>query len=536
MTTIVRKEYETQHCRLAIEGPGEAEKGPGEAVHAEYRFENPERTVSGDRAFLESSIKAVSFHAKTLLGSVRFRVPEGDLAPLVSVERVHANCHRLIVRPERGDVAISDGSHAIDLTLVQFFDLVEVVDRLLADRDALPEWRLEAAIAPLSRRYALNARSSQQTVPAIVGISSVLVAGFVAAMMPVPEVEPPKPRETEEVVEIDSGTDPAGDAESENGSENGSEDGSDTASEGPAVPDPGEVAAPAASDDEEIAAREVRQALEALQPALSRAESDSARRSERDSEEDARTDADEIGTADAIDPGLLLDPLETSPQVTDPNQIEALTWYLYEQILQGWTPQELDEDAIFQVAVGEDGAVLGYRPGSEEAKTLEAETPLPNLLYVPTGGKIAERERDRESVAWLRVVFAEYGGLEIGPWFGIAEEAEPLPLLPDERQAKARGALFEKLDAAWQGELREEPEFEESLVYEVWVNEAGEVLGYESEDFNAEDYAEDIPLPDLVDPAAIVGRSQAGKIVPAAIAILTVEFFPNGTFDVRVEE
>lgn len=98
------------------------------------------------------------------------------------------------------------------------------------------------------------------------------------------------------------------------------------------------------------------------------------------------------------------------------------------------------------------------------------------------------------------------------------------PLITDADQLQSLNQqLYDQVDQAWQTT----PTFSEDLIYRVGVSAQGEIVGYQPENQAAVDFAEDVPLLDLlrVPPAGEPGAQQP-------LAQYRVIFTPDGTLEV----
>lgn len=193
--TIQRK-YSLPSCVLAIEGlndmatsasPTDGRPVLSMLVNVECHFPNSgQPPLSGGREFLESLVKSASTYTQELLSKVPVR--QAAKSELVQLQRLANHRHQLIVR----DTPQAVEPIKIDLTTVQLFDLVEAVDQLLADSRTLPDLSLQ--IRPISKRYVTSRQDvAKQAVPAALGVSSLAIAAIAFFLVPIPEVQPPKP-------------------------------------------------------------------------------------------------------------------------------------------------------------------------------------------------------------------------------------------------------------------------------------------------------------------------------------------------------
>jgi hypothetical protein len=197
----IKRQYILPNCTLTLEGFGETteaeelietEQTPmGILVNAECHFVGSERFISGGGVFFENLVKAVSSYAQEFLSGLPHPQESQADSPAIKIESVdNKYLHRLTVEPE----AETDREKVeIDLTTVQLFDLVEAIDRVLSDRNTLPD--LSFQMQPLSRRYRKPEEPLiERVTPVAVGVASLAVAAAAFLMIPPPEVKEPKPQ------------------------------------------------------------------------------------------------------------------------------------------------------------------------------------------------------------------------------------------------------------------------------------------------------------------------------------------------------
>lgn len=192
--TIQRK-YSLPSCVLVVEGLNDmATITDGRPVlsmlvNVECHFPNSQQPpLSGGREFLESLVKSASSYTQEFLSKIPHRQAQDREQELVHLQKLDNHRHQLLVRSTPQAVE----QVKIDLTTVQLFDLVEAVDQLLADSRTLPDLSLK--ISPISKRYVTSRQDmAKQAVPAAVGVSSLAIAAIAFFLVPIPEVQPPKP-------------------------------------------------------------------------------------------------------------------------------------------------------------------------------------------------------------------------------------------------------------------------------------------------------------------------------------------------------
>ncbi len=200
--TIQRK-YSLPSCILILEGLSDANAAPptdgrslvSMLINAECHFPNSgQPPLTGGRDFLESLVKAVSAYAQEFLSQVPHGEARNFEQELVHVQKAEKNRHRLTVRTNETDTNANSAPTpvSVDLTTVQLFDLVEAIDQFLADSRTLPN--VSSAFVPVSKRHVASRQNmAKQAVPATIGLSSLAIAAIAFFLVPIPEVQPPKP-------------------------------------------------------------------------------------------------------------------------------------------------------------------------------------------------------------------------------------------------------------------------------------------------------------------------------------------------------
>ncbi|MBW4663732.1 MAG: DUF4335 domain-containing protein [Chroococcus sp. CMT-3BRIN-NPC107] len=194
--TIQRK-YSLPSCVLVVEGLNDgATITDGRpilsmVVNVECHFPNSEQpSLSGGRDFLESLAKSTSIYTQEFLSKIPHRQAQSE-PELVQLHQLNNRRHQLVVRSNPKSESTTD-LVKLDLTTVQLFDLVEAVDQLLVDNRTLPDLSLK--LSPISKRYVTSRQDvAKQAVPAALGVSSLALAAIAFFLVPIPEVQPPKP-------------------------------------------------------------------------------------------------------------------------------------------------------------------------------------------------------------------------------------------------------------------------------------------------------------------------------------------------------
>ena len=220
-----------------------------------------------------------------------------------------------------------------------------------------------------------------------------------------------------------------------------------------------------------------------------------------------------------------LEKVLSAPEITDPTLVRFLQRRLYNKLDQAWKNRgSLNENLQYRVGVGKDGAIVGYKPVDQTPIEASKQTPLPDLLYIPATGSIA----NQEPLAQFRVVFNK-GILQISPWRGYKGKPSLGPEITDSAVLKGlNDKLYEQIRQSWRGTST----FPRELVYRVAVTENGDIADYEPNNQPAWDYAKETPLESLIKPeAAGIGQQEAGS-AQKPLAQFRVVFKPSGVLEV----
>jgi hypothetical protein len=201
----IRRQYSLPNCTLILDGLSDGNATTGIAdprpvmsslYNAECHFVGCEQPLFGGRDFLTSLVATVSSYAQELLSGVTHPIPTSTSNSLVSLARgSRDDIHTLNANPdpnnkEMGSTGLlTNGKPTqIQLSTVQLFDLVEAIDRFLADKRTLPD--LKVPLKPVTK--ALAKPMSAQATSAGVGVASLIVASLIGYAIPAPKVSAPK--------------------------------------------------------------------------------------------------------------------------------------------------------------------------------------------------------------------------------------------------------------------------------------------------------------------------------------------------------
>lgn len=218
----------------------------------------------------------------------------------------------------------------------------------------------------------------------------------------------------------------------------------------------------------------------------------------------------------------------TAAEITDPTQLKSLQRKLYGKLDEAWKERgQVGENLEYRVAVGQDGAIIGYKSVNDAAGgDASRKTPLPDLLYKPTTGSIASSE----PLAQYRVVFNNRGVLQVSPWRGFTDKPSLGPEITEaDKISKLNNQLYDQLRKEW----TTTPIYQRDLTYRVAVTEDGVIADYEPTNQPASDYVKETPLERLIKPdAAGQDPKRAGAVPQKPLAQYRVVFRQNGVLEV----
>ena len=199
----IKRQYSQPNCILVLEGLEDASEAEVDILdgqspmstlmNAECNFVNSNQKLSGGSVFLENLSQAVSTHAQGLLSGLSHPPTASTEYPQIHIEKIPNNhLHRLTLEPEPNS---GESKQTIDLTTVEFFDLLDTVDQMYSDRLTLPNLSLK--LQALSKRYRQPEQPFvERATPAVLGVASLALASVIFFLIPPPQIPEPKP-ETE---------------------------------------------------------------------------------------------------------------------------------------------------------------------------------------------------------------------------------------------------------------------------------------------------------------------------------------------------
>lgn len=464
----IQRQYSLPNCTLILEGLNETNGNGGQEarpllsilMNAECYFVGQPTPLRGGRDFFESLVLTVSRYAQEFLSAVH--VPALDshqhkiADPLVQIQKVEGDRHRLIVRNAEASVPGQVGPIQLDLSTVQLFDLVEAIDQFFADTQTLPN--LSCQLTPAHRRHATNQEPvAKRAVPLVLGASSLALTSVAFFFLPIPPVQRPEPSPK-------------------------------PATSGPTKQPTPAPASPGATPQNQS---------KSLPP-----------------------EASPTPTATVATP--------TTPAVlaiTDPAQLGPLSQRLYSKIDQVWkTRPSFQQNLVYRVSVSQDATIIGYKPVNAAALDYASQTPLLNLVAVPT----SEKPASQGPLAQFKVVFTPRGVLEVSPWYGYPPGPQTSTAASNQSGGEITNAvqleelsttLYKEINTAW----RARPTFDLDLVYQVKTTKDGAIASYEPINSAAVNYTQEVPLPGLA-------KGEPANSEP--LARFRVVFKPSGVLQV----
>jgi hypothetical protein len=458
----VQRQYTLPHCNLVLEGLSADANDPlsplAVLMNAECHLPGAtDATLTGGREFLDSLVAAVSRYGQQLLSGVAYPTLPSVVPPPVEVKPGDGPYHHLIVHQQPLGEPLSDSNVQppldIKLTTVQFYDLMEAVDQLLADTQTLPD--LTARFQAVSRRLVRPTEPvAQRAAPAALGAAALAAAALALFFVPPPEFEPSRPgSESNTPAEsspnsLETNPNPAAELAT-------AESDLESLENAPAITNPGTIA---------LLSSDVTRRLQEAWADAPRPSGDLAYRMVVSEDGDilgykyendlalaevdntplpeltfvpvagaepvrepvaqfiatftpagdvvveptsAAAETARAGTARAETAAAELPAIET--KVTNGDRIRALNSALYDDILADLEPLSANEALRFRVRLTESGQVVGYEPVNAAAGLLATETPLPGL--------VTATDSDLDQVDF-QVVFTTSGVLQVSPWDG----------------------------------------------------------------------------------------------------------------------
>lgn len=214
--------------------------------------------------------------------------------------------------------------------------------------------------------------------------------------------------------------------------------------------------------------------------------------------------------------------LDSTPEITDPQELDSLRQQVSQQIDQAWKDRDgFPQDLVYRIGVAKDGAIVGYKTVNEAANTYAKQTPLLDLVY-----QSVQRADKPESIAQFKVVFTPSGVAEVAPWKEVMTPPvnDSTEITDVEVIKELQPKLYDQIDKAWKAP----PTFKQDVMFRVRVKADGSIADYRPESQAAADAVQELPLAQLGRPEADGGSVGAQE----PLALFKVVFKPSGTLEV----
>lgn len=450
----VRRQYRLPSCTLTVEGltasSSDLQSPLTVLMNAECQFLGANQPpLSGGREFLDSLVMAVSHYGQQLLSGIARPLNKEDPGP-VTVKGEQGGYHHLIVQSTALEAAVDPQTLPVvdvKLTTLQFHDLMEAIDQLLADSQTLPD--LTSQLRSVPRQLVKpTIPTVQRATPAILGTATLAAAGLVLFFVPVPEVKPPATKPT---VNSELSTAPPTPTPGSSPQTDGVKSTPEDFTQSPAITNP---------DTLSLLQRDLTHTLEQGWPSGAKPSGDLSYRLVVSEEGDilAYKYENDLALAE-VDrtplPKLAFDPVTNlrssqepvaqfratfspdgkalvqpwskaepatssatpapadlppiSSKVRDSDLIRKLNDGLYDRILIKLKPLSASEPLTYRVRLNQEGAIVAYAPVNAAAGLLAQETPIPQLVDSAASGT--------DQLDFM-VVFTPAGVLQVSPWDG----------------------------------------------------------------------------------------------------------------------
>jgi Domain of unknown function (DUF4335) len=189
MSNSIERQYLSPNCVLSLQGFTDDNNGnesqPVMSVLslAQCQIVGNPVILSGGLVFIEHLMKAVSAYAQELLSGLTHSWEYTDDTHYISLNKVSERNRHLLLWQEKKEN--TDNQLQIELSTVQFFDLLETIDQLSADNFTLPQ--LKDNPQPLSPRHRQGDVSIvEQSTPVALGFVGLSLAAIALFMIPNP--------------------------------------------------------------------------------------------------------------------------------------------------------------------------------------------------------------------------------------------------------------------------------------------------------------------------------------------------------------
>jgi len=195
----IQKQYKLPGCTLLVDGfedntdlteTGSAGMSTIAILsNADLQFNGSNQNLSGGRVFLENLAQAASSYAQDFLSGLSRPATLQVDYPKITVEKSDTEDLHCISVSE--DPKTNQEPTILSLTLIEFFDLVEVIDQFYTDIHVLPDMSLE--LSAISKRFRKKEEPiGDRIIPVIAGAASLALAAAALFIIPVPEIKQPE--------------------------------------------------------------------------------------------------------------------------------------------------------------------------------------------------------------------------------------------------------------------------------------------------------------------------------------------------------
>lgn len=205
MSNSIQRQYLSPNCVLSLQGftdeinGDESQPIMSVLTQAKCQIVGNPVILSGGLVFIEHLMKAVSAYAQELLSGLNHSWEYTDDTNYISLNKIPEKNRHLLLWQEKKE----DTNHQleIELSTVQFFDLLETLDQLSVDNYTLPQ--LQDNPQPLSPRHRQGDISIvEQSTPVALGFVGLTLAAIALFMIPNPTIikdpnQEPRPTPTQ---------------------------------------------------------------------------------------------------------------------------------------------------------------------------------------------------------------------------------------------------------------------------------------------------------------------------------------------------
>lgn len=483
--TRIQRQYSLPNCTLLLDGMDDPTQANAMdlrpimalLLNAECRIGNGYGDVGGSlvggREFFESLVNSVSRYAQEFLSGIHLPT---DQLQLVQMNRSGLDQHELSYQPSPDESNPNAKPEKLNLSTVQFFDLVEAIDQFVADTQTLPAFSLN--LSSVAKKYVPRAAMGKQAVPAAIGLSGLAIAAFAMFSLPIPTVKQPETLRA------------------------GANSGLPTTPPNPAAStppsptiSPDATLNPAASPDAE--SQKIETDLTTPSAIGDPAEIDRLRQQLRTNimdklKQESKFPEPLVYRVSVGKDGQVVGYKSDSDLAEKEKAQTPLPDLLLNATLDKTPEAVADYRVIFQTT------------GRVDVVPWSAEIPAANTPSTPIALASPDPAAQINSAAQISPVPTPDSKQE------ITDSAALEALQPK---------LYEQLDKSWQTN----PVFNEDLPYRVQVSPEGTIVSYTSENNAARDYVNEIPLPKL---------SQGQSDNPTGTASFKVVFRPSGKIEI----